>query len=141
MSIIEKAKFAWDSKGVVNKLIDEWNPGKLKTEQQYEKSLYDHLHDNFGTIQVTKQYAKGRVRADIVVGDTVIIEIKNNLDSTGKYQRLIGQLAEYKGWEGSIIILLCGKTDVNLGKQLAKYLKDEGLDDDVFGPGALIIAK
>ena len=47
-----------------------------------------------------------------------------------KYQRLIGQIAEYKDWAGNVIILLVGKTEPNLRKQLDKYLCDEGLSDD-----------
>lgn len=90
------------------------------------------MHDKLDDIQVTKQYAKGRIRADIVVGDKVIIELKNNLDSTGKYQRLIGQLNEYKAWDGDTIIVLCGKTDKNLRKELDRFLGDTNSDN--FGP-------
>lgn len=42
--MLEKAKFLWDPKGAVVSLIKEWEPGTLKTEAQYEKSLYDFLH-------------------------------------------------------------------------------------------------
>ena len=129
MSFIEKAKFMWDPTGAVVKLIKEWEPKTLKTETQYEKSLYDYLHDNLEAIQVTKQYAKGRIRADIVVNDNVIIEMKNNLDTTGKLQRLVGQLDTYKKWDGDIIILLCGKTEANIKKELKKTVKE--LNDEL----------
>jgi len=128
MGLIEKVKFAWDSTDMVASLIKKWRPKDCKTEKSYEKSLYNYLHNNLEDIQVTKQYAKGRVRADLVVGDKVIIELKNNLDSTSKYQRLIGQINDYKEWDGSIILILIGDTDKNLRKELDKYLEKEIID-------------
>ena len=123
MSLLKKLEFhAWDSTGMIEKIIKRWKPGSLKNENQYEKSLYGLLHDSLGDIQVTKQYAKGRIRADIVVGEKVIIELKNNLDSTGKLQRLIGQLTEYNAWDGEIIVVLCGTTEKNLRKELNKFI-------------------
>lgn len=125
MSLVDQLMFhAWDATGMIEKIIKRWKPGKLKNEKAYEKSLYDFLHAKLDDIQVTKQSAKGRIRADIVVGDKVIVEIKNNLDSTAKYQRLVGQLTEYKSWNGEVIIVLCGKTDRNLRKELDSFLKD-----------------
>lgn len=126
VSIFQNIQFyLLDSTGVVVGLIKRWKPRKCSTEKDYEDSLYEFLNRKVDSIQVTKQYAKGRIRADIVVGDKVIIEIKNNLDSTSKYQRLVGQLVDYNDWGGSIIIVLCGTTDKNLKKQLVKYLEGQ----------------
>lgn len=125
MGLFEHARFhLWDSGGFVESLIDQWQPKQFRTEQQYEKSLYEFLHSKLEEIQVTRQYARGRVRADIVVGDKVIIELKNNLDNTSKYHRLVGQLNEYKGWNGPIFVLLCGKTDTNISKDLQKLVSE-----------------
>ena len=66
-----------------------------------------------------------------MIGDRVIVELKYNLNTTGKYQRLIGQLAEYKDWDGRTILLLTGETDINLRKQIDMYLKKEGLSEDL----------
>ena len=109
MSLFEKLQFhAWDATGMIEELVRKWRPRGCATEKDYEKSLYEYLHKKLEAIQVTKQFAKGRIRADIVVGDRVIVELKNNLDSTAKYQRLVGQIAEYKEWPGEIIVVLCG---------------------------------
>ena len=137
MSILDQFQFhVWDGTGMIAKLVEEWKPGDCSTEKQYEKSLYEFLHERLEDIQITKQFARGRVRADIVVGDKVIIELKNNLDTTGKFQRLVGQIADYKNWEGETIIVLCGATDSNLRKELDRYLEDEGLSGGV-GPPTL----
>ena len=90
----------WDGPGVVTKLVEAWEPGTLKNEKQYENSLYDFLIENLEGIEVIKQYGKGRMRADLIVNNNVIIELKNNLDATTKYQRLIGQLSDYKDSQG-----------------------------------------
>lgn len=125
MASFDKLRFNfWDPMEFAQQLINEWEPGDLKTEQQYEKSLYDFLQQRLDGIQITRQYARGRVRADIAIGDKVIVEIKNNLDSTSKYHRLVGQLNEYKDWNEKIIVVLCGRTDPNLLHQLRKHIEE-----------------
>ena len=67
------------------------------------------------------------------------VELKNNLNTTAKYQRLIGQISEYKEWEGQILVLLIGETDPNLRKQLKKYIANEGLNDHLWDEKVIII--
>ena len=129
MGLIERLRFKfWDPLRMISSLIQEWKPIRCKTEKEYEKSLYSFLHKRLEDIQVTKQYAKGRIRADLVVGDQVIVELKNNFNTTAKYQKLIGQLAEYEEWGGQIIVVLTGDTDANLYKELMKSASEE--DDE-----------
>ena len=142
MGFLDKLKFqVWDSTGSIMTLLDKWKPKGCSTERDFEKSLYNFLHSELGDIQVTKQSARGRIRADLVIGDKVIVELKHNLDSTAKYQRLVGQLAEYKEWKGQIVVLLTGKTDPNLRKQLNNYLKKEGLTEDVLEDKVIVYQK
>ena len=131
---LEKFKFNWNKLKMSTSLIEKWKPGKLKTEKSFEKSLYEYLHDNLKVLQVTRQYAKGRIRADLAIEDKVFIELKRNLNTTSNYQRLIGQISEYKNWNGDVIIVLFGKTEPNLKKQLIRYLKNEGLNSSIL-PG------
>lgn len=131
MGVLDSLKFKmWDEVSAVVSLLDRWRPRNCKSEKDYENSLYKYLHAELGDIQITKQYAKGRIRADLVIGTKIIVELKYNLDTTAKYQRLIGQLVDYKEWEGSVVILLTGETDPNLRKQLNEYIeKQKGLLD------------
>lgn len=123
--MLEKLRFnLWDGEQMVATLIEKWKLRNCKTEKQYETSLYNYLHENLTELQITKQYARGRIRADIAVEEKVIIELKNNLDATGKYQRLVGQLVTYKDWGGSVFIVLCGTTDRNLLKELKSHIED-----------------
>jgi len=132
MGLLDKVKFhVGDSVKFVISKIEKWRPRNCKSEKDYENSLYKFLHDELGDFQITKQYAKGRIRADLVIGEKVIVELKYNLNTTAKYQKLIGQLAEYKDWDGRTILLLTGETDINLRKQIGMYLKKEGLSEDL----------
>ena len=131
MGLLDNIKFNYvDSIGLVVSKIQKWRPRGCKSEKDYEKSLYTHLHKELPDIQVTKQFARGRVRADLMIGDKVLVEIKRDLNTTAKYQRLVGQIADYKDWGGSALVLLVGETEPNLRKQLDKYLRDEGLSDE-----------
>ena len=105
MGILQKMRFKFcDAGAMISSLVEQWHPRKCKTEKQYEKSLYTFLHRQLEDIQVTKQFAKGRIRADLVVGDKVIVELKNNFSTTAKYQKLIGQITEYKDWMGRSLL-------------------------------------
>lgn len=132
MGLIRKLKWLGDSAGVLTSLFSKWHPRNCKNEKDYENSLYSFLHKELEDHQITKQYGKGRFRADLVIDNKLIIEIKYNLSTPSKYQRLLGQLAEYKEWDGRIVLLLVGRTDPNLKKQLTSYLKKEGFCDSIF---------
>jgi hypothetical protein len=129
MGILDKAKWGWDKIGVMTSLLEKWRPRNCETEKDYENSLYLFLHRELEDHQITKQPAQGRFHADLVIDDKLIIELKHNLNTTAKYQRLIGQVEEYKNWDGQVILLLIGETDPNLKKQLTSYLKKAGLRD------------
>jgi len=92
MGTMDKLKFWLDDVGAVVQKIERWRPRKCATEKDYEKSLYEFLHKEMPDHQITKQSGRGRVRADLVIADRVAIELKHNLDTTAKYQRLIGQI-------------------------------------------------
>ncbi len=140
MGFLERFQFHfWDGMEMIGSLINKWDPVDCKTEKAYEKSLYNFLHEELEDIQVTRQYVTGRIRADLVVGDKVIIELKNNLDTTSKYQRLIGQLTNYRDWDGSVLLVLMGTTESNLRKQLDQYLDNEGLTGGYMKSDAVIV--
>lgn len=126
MGQLEKLKFKfWDPSGTTEKLINNWKPKKHNSEKDYEKSLYNFLDQHLDSIQITKQYARGRSKVDLSVGEKVFIELKYNLNSNSKYQRLIGQLVEYRKWNSPFIIILTGETDSNLFKQLVEFIEKE----------------
>jgi len=127
MGVINQLKWAWDSRGIVKSLLYKWRPRNCKNEKDHENSLSAFLRKKLPEIQITPQYARGRFRADLKIGKDIVIEIKHNLDSTAKYERLLGQVVINSEWEGVIILLLVGNTNPNLKKQLISDLKRLGL--------------
>ncbi len=124
MTFLQKLRFDyWDSDRMIASAIKSWRPDDCSNEWDYELSLYNFLHERFSEIQVTKQFANGRVRADLVVEDRILIELKNHLDETAKFHRLIGQLESYRSWDGYVFVVLCGRTDRNLFKELKRHMK------------------
>jgi hypothetical protein len=109
--------------------IEEWKVDLLKTEKQYENELYKYLHKKLPRKQITKQFAHARIRADLAVEEDVIIELKNNLKTTNQYQRLIGQLEQYRQWNGYIVLVLCGKTELNILKEVKSYTDNFSEDE------------
>lgn len=105
----------------VGKVIKSWKPRGCKTEKDYEKRLIQKLEKELPKRNIQKQIGSGRQRVDIVVDDKLAIEIKKDLDSTGAYHRLIGQLDQYlKKWS-EVFVVLCGETDRDMHKSLQKY--------------------
>lgn len=120
----------WDGSGLVTKAINSWSPEPVKYEKDYEASLYAHLECNLSGLEITTQYAIGRSKADIVIERKCIIEIKLNFTKTAEYQRLIGQISNYKHWGEFIIVVLIGDIDKQLVKDLRKHAENLGLDGD-----------
>lgn len=126
MGLLDKLKWRWDRVRALTSLLTKWHPRNCETEKHYENSLYSFLHKKLEGHQITKQYAIGRLHADLVIDNSLIIEIKYNLNTPSKYQRLLGQLAGYKEWDGRVVLVLIGKTDPNLRKELTSHLEKEG---------------
>jgi hypothetical protein len=131
MGVFDKFKWGWDSIGMLTSLIGKWRPRNCETEKDYENNLYLFLHRELEGHTIEKQSGRGRFHADIVIDNKLVIEIKYNLRTTANYQRLIGQVQEYNKWDGQVILLLIGKTDPNLKKQLFSLLKEQGLRDSI----------
>ena len=116
--------------GYVLAQIDKWKRRKCNNEQDFKLSLFRNLEKGLQGREVIKEYATGRVRGDIVIDKKILIEVKKSLDSTGKLQRLLGQIEIYENdWKGNLILVLGGKHDTNLLAQVRKAVekRDRGL--------------
>lgn len=125
MSLVDKLKFHLLFKlDAVETLIRRWKPIGCKTEKDFEKSLAAYLREEMPGLEIIQQYALGRFKADIMVGKRLLIEIKNNLKSVNDCNRLIGQLDEYKRWEGYVIVLLTGNTCPEMRHRIERWIKE-----------------
>lgn len=108
----------------VMKLIDEWRPRGCKTEKDLERSLHKHLEKNLPDVDVQMQYASGRVKGDICVDHTVLIELKDSMSSTAQLQRLIGQLDLYSSqWKEKVVVIICGDSQRDLVKRVTEKVE------------------
>lgn len=103
------------------KAIEDWKPTKkFGKENEYRDDLIHYLRDDLNKnsflslekINISSE--KGRSLADIAVnGKEIGIELKKDLNSKSKIDRLIGQIQTYEDEYNDIIIVLVGKTHAN----------------------------
>jgi len=111
--------------GVIGE-VESWRPRNCNTEIEYRNSLYNKLEDAF-PVPPTKEYGHGRVKADIAFETKVGIELKMNLTSPAKLQRLKGQLDDYARTFGKTIVVLVGKHDRDLVRDLRRAADEYGI--------------
>ncbi len=133
--------FLIDPISEVKKAIGLWFPEMCESEADFENSLYEFFHEHFDNVQITRQYGIGRSRADLNVGNKVLVEIKKDLHIKTNYDRLVGQLADYMKWPGATIILLVGTADPNLKKELVQYARDRSSIRTFYDPAFHVIEK
>ncbi len=125
MPTFERLKFpTWDAYKAVVGLIEQWQPGSLRREDELEESLLTFLARELPDVEIEKgRDQKRSVRADFVIGDSVILDVKADLDSFAKYQELLEQLSELRDWKGAVIVLLTGRTDSEVAKSIESRIK------------------
>ncbi len=123
----------WDHTGTVLDLIKKWKPRNCKTHKQYQNSLYQYLDQRLKKVNVTKEYGDGRIRGDIALDRKLMVEIKVNFDTTAKFQRAIGQIEGYIENNWAVIVVICGRRDKNLVKQLRDKYEGTSLWEETFG--------
>ena len=95
--------------------LQNWTPKNCYYEYEYQDRLYRHLKKALPDAKIDMEYPIGEKqcnnigRADIVVNDTILIEMKRD-SSAGAIQRAKGQIMQYSEiWKekGLSILLLC----------------------------------
>ena len=95
--------------------VKNWNPRNYNTEYEYQDRLANHLRKQMPDATIKTEYPIGdkslgnRGRADIVINDSILIEMKRD-SSSGAIQRAKGQIAQYSEiWKdrGLVVLLLC----------------------------------
>ena len=141
MDLGTKLDFFWSPTDAVSRLVKEWSPDGCSTEKECEDSLYEFLHDRLDEKKIIRQYGRGRARVDLMVDEKVMVELKFALTSTSEYQRLVGQLIEYKDWNKNILVVLVGETERSLLKQLQSVIDSEFSSFTFFDTTVEIIQK
>lgn len=84
---------------VVRRLLKEWQPASFDfSEKEQEQSLLSFLRKKLPDVPITPQYGIAKGKADIVIQDEHVIELKLGFteDSVGEFDRCLGQLWRYK---------------------------------------------
>ncbi len=108
--------------------IQSWRPRGCERELDFRDSLFDKLTASFPRSPPSKEFGHGRVRADIAFGTKIAIELKHDLDTPPKLQRLKGQLDDYAESFGSTIVVLTGDPQADLVKMLRQAADKYGID-------------
>jgi hypothetical protein len=95
--------------------LEKWQPENCHYEYEFQDKLYRHLRKTMPEAVVETEKPIGdrslgnRGRADVVVNDTILIEMKRDT-SAGAVQRAKGQIMQYSQiWKdkGPVVLLLC----------------------------------
>ena len=139
---ISKFSYGTNVIGSFRKILSSWKPEDLddhrrnvpKTEKGWERSLTGHMRLMLPDFNVLQQGGQGMKRGDILVerksllGGIVrdVVELKLGLATTAAYQRLVGQVDDYRKETGVTIVVICGEdVDPKLMKTLeTRYPSD-----------------
>jgi hypothetical protein len=116
------------------KSIKTWNPNSKYYECSYQDRLFKHLLKNLPSSEIALEYPlkdisnnNQKLRADLVIDDTILIEIKHHPNSA-TLQKAKGQVEDYLNiWKGKgpVILLLC-HADFELTKRsLEQFISDQ----------------
>jgi hypothetical protein len=111
--------------------IATWNPRDTNNEQAYHASLYRTLKRRMPGANPEKERPIAedtpelRGRADLVVGDSILIELKAHLTKSTVH-RAIGQLRMYaRAWtQGPILVIVCGAARSHAHQLLSRELAE-----------------
>jgi hypothetical protein len=125
MPTFDSLKFpTWDAYKTVMNVLERWKPGPLRREEEFEESLLTFLARELPDVEIEKCRDNDMgIRADIVIGDSLILDVKSNIDSVTKYQEVLEKLSALNDWAGAVIVLLTGRTDTEVAKSIKSQMK------------------
>ena len=125
--VSDYARFFEDDDDVVHRLLETWEPGAPgQSEKNYEAALYGWLTHNLQDVPMTAQYGIAKAKADIVVEDRHVIELKLGFRNASDLNRCIGQLETYRSkWvdpsRGPVFLVLVGDSDPEFRAALYRW--------------------
>lgn len=99
-----------DVLGEVLDAMSKWRPRRWATELEYEFALVRHLEKSLPTLPLERQGWVGEKRgmgvADIVVADTLLLELKRQFSRKDLIDRAVGQMQSYAVHAPEKVLLL-----------------------------------
>lgn len=103
--------------GFVRRLLEEWVPASLGLcEKDHEEALFRFLSSKLPDVPIVQQYGIAKGKADIVIQDSHVIELKLGLTEVLEFDRCLGQLERYRQkWickdRGPVYLVIVGESD------------------------------
>ncbi len=115
--------------GCIIRLLKEWKPQSFTiSEKEQELDLLAWLKKKLPDVPIVAQYGIAKGKADIVVQDTHLIELKLGLVEIAEFQRCLGQMEIYRQkWttknRGPAYLVVVGESDVEFRDILHAWFK------------------
>jgi hypothetical protein len=126
--ITDYTNFMEHQSDCVLRLLLEWQPSAAGlSEKAYEQELQTWLSSKLPEVPIVAQYGIAKGKADLVIDDTYIIELKLAFtdETLVEFDRCIGQLERYRQkWvdneRGRVYLVIVGKSDSEFRNMIHK---------------------
>ena len=130
----------------VLKLLSEWKPASFEvSEKTQEDDLNIWLRKRLPDVPIIAQYGIAKGKADLVIQDSHVIELKLSFDETSvaEFDRCIGQLERYKQkWvkkdRGPVYLVVVGHSDSEFRDLLHTWIRETNSSFITISPFHLI---
>jgi hypothetical protein len=115
---------------LITTILEKWQPQEFTLdERDYETDLFAHLRRSLLDVPMTTQHGLAKGRADIVIEDSHVIELKLGFTDVLEFDRCIGQLERYcQRWvkkdRGPVYLVIVGESDPDLRDMLHVWFKE-----------------
>ncbi len=111
----------------IESVIKKWRPRSFNlSEKEQEQDLFIYLKQTLPSVPITTQYGIAKGKADIVIQDEHVIELKLPfIDDVLEFDRCIGQMERYRQkWvdldRGSVHLVIVGESEPEFRDMLHK---------------------
>lgn len=139
MKPFDRLEVSWSGiLAVVVKVLEQWQPPKLRGEIAFRNALFEHLKVLLPSdSRLEKEYRHHGTTSDLwlqwkglLFSDELFFELKNNLNKKSEYDRLIGQIESLDPKKHKIVVVLLGESDPRLVARLTERYRDSLSSDD-----------
>jgi hypothetical protein len=117
---------------LVDRLLREWQPRAFTlSEKEHELDLLAWLRKNLTDVPIIAQYGIAKGKADIVIEDSHVIELKLRFSDAdvAEFDRCVGQLERYRQkWvnkaRGPVYLVIVGESDTEFRDLLHTWFEE-----------------
>ena len=118
MAPVDKVAGLWDDLDYVERLIRAWRPRNCNTKAEYHKSLFEYLGREMIGKKIEQKYQMRQSKIDLAIDKSIFITIRKDLTTPRQLDHLIEKIEKQSKDLYSLFVVLCGRVDEKLAKQL-----------------------